>query len=123
SRDSADSLVLCASKTITRGEQLHFSYHSTHNRFWVCEYGFYMDDNEFEELDLSMEICEVLRGFEEDLRGFGYWDEYTISKEGEVSWRIQVALRVLVLNEEEFTELVNGRNDGEEVSIQVNELL
>ena len=50
--------------------------------------------------------------------------EYTISRDGEVSFRIQVALRsVLVSEERELREFMEGREDGSRHQGQVNQIL
>jgi hypothetical protein len=130
-----DTLEIRSKRIIEENEEIVFSYHSANSRFWICEYGFCMQENEFDDLDISDEIQQFVERRKEWLENEGYWGyyllfvgtngcEYTISRDGEVSFRIQVALRsVLVSEESELREFMEGREDGARYQDQVDGIL
>ena len=62
---------------IDANEEIVFSYHSESSRFWLCEYGFWLEGNVFDDLDLSAEIEEIVRQKEEWLEQEGYWGYFS----------------------------------------------
>lgn len=68
-----NALEIRAKTTIEQGEELVFSYHSTSSRFWICEYGFWLEKNEFDDLDITREIQVVVAGRKDWLEEEGYW--------------------------------------------------
>ena len=130
-----DALEIRATRTIEENEEIMFSYHSDSCRFWVCEYGFWHQGNEFDDLDISLEIQSIVKGQKTWLESEGYWGlflhviltecrEYTISMDGEVSFRIQVALRsVLVSNVDLVREFMEGKSDGKDQQGQVDNIV
>ena len=54
-------------------EEIYFSYHSESSRFWLCEYGFWIDGNVFDDLDLTGDITPLLGDVREWLENEGYW--------------------------------------------------
>jgi len=68
-----DALEIRASRTLHPGDEILFSYHSQTSRFWVCEYGFLLDENQYDDLDLSDEIEGVVQCKKELLERLNYW--------------------------------------------------
>jgi|SRR5579862_2516686 len=68
-----DALEIRASRNIDPGDEISFSYHSASSRFWVCEYGFWLEGNEFDDLDISGEVEGIVRGKRKVLERLGYW--------------------------------------------------
>jgi hypothetical protein len=70
---SEDGLEIRAKKKISKDDEIVFSYHSQPSRFWVCEYGFLLENNEFDDLDLTEEIEGVVQGRRALLEKMEYW--------------------------------------------------
>lgn len=68
-----DEMVIRALRTIEENEEIAFSYHSASGRFWVCEYGFWLEDNSSDDLDLTTELDPMLDRQKEWLQNEGYW--------------------------------------------------
>jgi SET domain len=68
-----DDLEIRAIRNIEANEEIVFSYHSASSRFWICEYGFCLKDNEYDDLDISFEIELLVAEKREWLKREGYW--------------------------------------------------
>lgn len=122
---SANTLIVSALRPISEGEEIVFSYHrSQPYRFWICEYGFWPPDGViYDDLDITEEVEAVVASRREWLEQHDYWGDYTISVEGEVSFRIQVALRSICGDEQSLLEFMEGKRDGVEEQGYVDSLL
>ena len=122
---AANSLIISSLRPIDNGEEIVFSYHrSQPYRFWICEYGFWPPDGViYDDLDITEEVEGLVSSRREWLEQHDYWGDYTISVEGEVSFRIQVALRSIRGDEQSLLEFVEGKNDGQEEQRYVDGLL
>lgn len=99
------------------GEELYLSYGPHSNEFLLCEYGFYLLNNEWNDLDITKEVIELLNEDQiEYLQENHYYGDYTINNEN-VSFRTEVALAVsqerdnLRVNKR-LNALINGISDG-----------
>ena len=76
------------------GEQLLLNYGPHSNDFLLCEYGFTLEQNKWNYIDVTEKIVKMV---EEDpqmtqfLQRLGYWGEYTINAD-DISYRTFVAL-------------------------------
>ena len=77
----------------------------------------------YDDLDITEEVEAVVASRRELLEQHDYWGDYTISVEGEVSFRIQVALRSICGDEESLLEFMEGKRDGVEEQGYVDSLL
>ena len=68
-----NALEIRAARMIDANEEILFSYHSASSRFWVCEYGFWLEDNEYDDLDVTEEIEELVAEQRTWLETQGYW--------------------------------------------------
>jgi hypothetical protein len=68
-----NALEIRAARTINVDEEIFFSYHSASWRFWVCEYGFWPEINDYDDLDISTEIEKITASTKEWLEKEGYW--------------------------------------------------
>lgn len=98
-------------------EQLYFSYGPHSNEFLLCEYGFMLPKNKWNYLNISEYLLPLLKPKQmEFLKQIDYYDDYTISEGGGISFRTEVAFAVLQeAAPEESTRLkslVDGHNDG-----------
>jgi hypothetical protein len=75
-----NALEIRATRSIEEKEEITFSYHSASSRFWVCEYGFWPENNEYDDLDISREIQSVAASQMEWLEREQYW--------GYIPWNI-----------------------------------
>jgi len=122
---AANTLIISALRPIEKGEEIVFSYHrSQPYRFWICEYGFWPPDGViYDDLDITEEVEALVSSRREWLEQYDYWGDYTISVEGEVSFRIEVALRSIQGDEQSLLGFMDGRRDGEEEQGYVDGLL
>lgn len=98
-------------------EQLFLSYGPHSNEFLLCEYGFTLPDNKWNDLDISDYIIPLLKEKQvEFLKDYDYYGDYTVNEESGMSFRTEVVLAVLqeLVPEEsrKLLALVNGYNDG-----------
>ena len=68
-----NALEIRSTRSISENEEITFSYHSASSRFWICEYGFWLEKNEYDDLDISQEIQSVVASQMEWLEREGYW--------------------------------------------------
>ena len=91
--------IRCGEKSYEiKGEQIFFNYGAHSNDFLLNEYGFVLDENSWNHINLSEDIIALFRDNNEAksfLKQHGYWGDYTISKT-DISYRLLVALSLLV---------------------------
>jgi len=109
------------------GDQVYLSYGPHSNDFLLCEYGFVIPDNKWNDLDISQYIIPLLKPpHVEFLKSFDYYDNYTMTKEG-ISFRTEVALATLQesdpQNSRKLLALINGYTDGDVFKEHSNALL
>lgn len=68
-----NALEIRSTRSIEENDEITFSYHSESSRFWICEYGFWLDNNKYDDLDLTNEIQSVVTSQMEWLEQEGYW--------------------------------------------------
>lgn len=94
-----------------KGEQLLLNYGPHSNDFLLSEYGFTLEHNKWDYVDISDEVMKMMEGkdeLESFLKYHEYWGDYTISL-NEVSYRIIVALSLIVtLDFKRVEKLLNG---------------
>ena len=80
---------------------MNYGAHS--NDFLLNEYGFVVDGNKWNYLDISDEIIELIDDDKKEVKTFllehDYWGDYTIN-ETDISYRIFVALNYYVTRDE-----------------------
>ena len=116
------------------GEEVGISYGAHSNEALLCEYGFCMDDNPDDSLSLDDRLISMMKPYAVSLlMEIGYWEDYTLDERGRCSFRTEVALRALLLSEDDCIEsswkcrrlmhYIQGRYDGYEESSEVQKLL
>lgn len=108
-------------------DQVYLSYGPHSNDFLLCEYGFIIPGNKWNDLDVSKYIIPLLKPEQvEFLQENDYFDNYTMTKD-DISFRTQVALATLQekdpKNSRKLSALINGINDGEVFRSHSNVLL
>ncbi|CAN3366775.1 ribosomal lysine N-methyltransferase 2 [Diutina catenulata] len=100
-------------------EQLFLSYGPHSNEFLLCEYGFVMATNTWNDLDVTHLLLPRLErsGYHRDwLRDNDYYGDYTIGYDGSPSFRTEVALAVLQEDRPDdsrrLNAFVSGYTDG-----------
>ena len=68
-----NALEIRSTRSIEENDEITFSYHSESSRFWICEYGFWLDKNKYDDMDLTNEIQSVVASQMEWLEREGYW--------------------------------------------------
>ncbi|CCH41620.1 SET domain-containing protein 4 [Wickerhamomyces ciferrii] len=98
-------------------DELYLSYGPHSNEFLLCEYGFHLSNNEWNDLDITEEVIDLMNDDQiEYLKKVGYYGDYTINKQN-VSFRTDVALAVLQERDDltinrRLSALLNGISDG-----------
>ncbi|ODQ66998.1 SET domain-containing protein [Nadsonia fulvescens var. elongata DSM 6958] len=117
---STDTKLHCVAKTVTlgfevcaspvsgykKGEEILLCYGAHSNEKLLCEYGFCVDDNPWETVDITNEIVSgyIMNKSETDfskeinvlLNKYDYYDGYTINNHG-LSFRTEVAIMAYLL--------------------------
>lgn len=94
------------------GSELYFSYGPHSNEFLLCEYGFVLEENKWNYIDISEYITPLLRPHHVDfLKSKGYYNEYTVNKDG-MSFRTEIALATLQEAEPATSRRLNGLVSG-----------
>lgn len=94
------------------GAELFFSYGPHSNEFLLCEYGFVLEDNKWNYVDISEYIAPLLRPHHVDfLKEKGYYNDYTVNKDG-MSFRTEIALATLQEADPKSSRRLNGLVDG-----------
>ncbi|KAK6087808.1 hypothetical protein SCUP234_01447 [Seiridium cupressi] len=119
----AKSFVVQANRVYEKDEEVRICYGRHGGDFLMVEYGFVMDENQWDEVGLDEvvlpELDEKQREMLED-RGFlgGY-----VLDQSQVCYRTQVAMRTLCCNSRQWTRFVDGMDDGERSQGDVNKRL
>lgn len=93
--------IRCGSHEYNKlGEELFLNYGAHSNDFLINEYGFVVDNNDWNFIDVTPEIESLVcnpkqRDF---LEAHGYWGDYTITAQ-DISFRILVALALIVTDD------------------------
>lgn len=129
--DHDGSFSFKTTRPYEKGEEVHISYGSHSNDFLLVEYGFVLDSNMWDEVNLDDAIMPSLMsstrrpGRKEALEEVGYWGNYVLDRET-VCHRTQVAVRLLLtscgtqnprnasLSMEDWRRFVTGL-DGKEI--------
>lgn len=89
----------CGKRGYTKpGEDILLNYGPHSNDFLLNEYGFVLQENRWNFIDISDEVTNLIDGdavMTEFLKSHDYWDNYTINY-SEISYRTLVALSLLV---------------------------
>lgn len=106
------------STTYSENEELYLSYGPHSNEFLLCEYGFMLDINPWNDVDITSKITPMLDNIQVDfLKSKGYYGDYTMTFE-DISFRIEVALAVIIEDDNKMEQnrrlnaLLNGISDG-----------
>lgn len=104
-------------KSYTTGEQIFLSYGPHSNEFLICEYGFMLNDNRWNDLNITEQITRLLSRMQtEYLKELDYYGDYTINVESGPSFRTEVALATLQepnpSTSRRLQAFVNGITDG-----------
>lgn len=107
--------------------QIYLSYGPHSNGFLLCEYGFVLPSNKWNDIDISRYIKQDLNTDQiEFLKQYEYFDNYTIAK-GSVSYRTEIALAVMQeskpFNSRKLLAYVKGLTDGESYTQSGKEIL
>jgi hypothetical protein len=98
-------------------EELFLSYGPHSNEFLLCEYGFTLEENEWNDIDITDSILELLTEQQiEYLKEKDYFGDYTLTSDT-VSFRTEIALAVAQENSDLYLNrrldaYLNGITDG-----------
>lgn len=93
-------------------EELFFSYGPHSNEFLLCEYGFVLQENNWNFIDISEYITPLLQTQHADfLKAKGYYSDYTVNRDG-MSFRTEIALAALQESAPESSRRLDGLING-----------
>lgn len=105
------------------GEEIMLNYGPHENGKLLCEYGFVVDNNPWEIIDITPEINAMLSvNIRSALADLGYAGNYNLDATG-FSFRALVALAALHANSNQLHNIVGGRDDPERFIAPVLPLL
>lgn len=120
---SKDGFEITTAESIEKGEEVYISYGKHGNDFLLAEYGFVMDDNEWDDVSLDDLVLEVMNQEQRELvKENRFEGRYVLDKQGPC-YRTQVALRAMVMSERRWLMYIAGSDDGEASQEKVDELL
>jgi hypothetical protein len=117
------SFTVRADRAYKAGEEVRICYGRHGGDFLMVEYGFVMDENQWDEVGLDEVVLPRLNPkLREMLDDRGFLGGYVLD-ETQVCYRTQVALRTLCCKAGEWTKFVDGIDDGERSQESVDKLL
>ncbi|ORY76590.1 hypothetical protein BCR37DRAFT_389315 [Protomyces lactucae-debilis] len=127
-------LTVEAQSSYVEGEEVCISYGAHGNDFLVLEYGFRVQQNADNSLVLDdLILADLSDAHGEQLREMGYFGGYTTDHLGRASFRVEVALRVALLEQDELVvdgqalrrvmQYAQGLNSGRDTEAAVKERL
>lgn len=125
---NAQSMTVVTTKEYNEGEEVYLSYGAHDNLFLLCEYGFILQSNKWDSLDITEELIRLMNGHHRQvLQDLGYFGEYTVTTTGP-SFRTEIALACL--QEHRPTEvprslqlMVDGFSDGQKFKLKSRAIL
>ncbi|KAI5956333.1 hypothetical protein KGF54_000808 [Candida jiufengensis] len=98
-------------------DQIFFNYGPHSNEFLLCEYGFIIPNNKWDDINISKQLIEKLSNLQiEFLKEQNYFDNYTFTSTG-LSFRTEVCLAILQEKDpkesRKLRALINGNIDSE----------
>ncbi|RKF53562.1 SET domain-containing protein 4 [Erysiphe neolycopersici] len=110
-------------RDVKANEELTISYGNHSNDFLLAEYGFFLDDNPWDEVLLDDYIFPLLNSSQkEQLECFGFLGNYVLDRNS-VCHRTQVVLRILYLSLPRWESFVKGLDDGEKDQPRTDQIL
>lgn len=111
-KTDSSGFFVYTSTSYKQGDELYFSYGPHSNEFLLCEYGFVLQENKWNYIDISEYIIPLLRPSHVDfLKSKGYYNDYTVNKDG-MSFRTEIALATLQELTPATSRRLNGLVDG-----------
>lgn len=107
---------ITADRDYSAGEELYISYGKHSNEFLLVEYGFVLQDNEWDAFNLDSKILPLLKASKRDtLQNYNLLAKYMLGPVGDCQfcYRSQAALRVSWLPDSNWLKFLTGEDDGE----------
>ncbi|OBT49467.1 hypothetical protein VE00_00325 [Pseudogymnoascus sp. WSF 3629] len=118
-----EGFEITSNKVYEAGEEIYISYGKHSNDFLLAEYGFIMDENDFDHILLDSVIIPKMDAVQLQLvRDAGYLGNYVLDKES-VCYRTEVALRALCMPARRWERFVDSGVDGQHDQAMADELL
>ncbi|POS87715.1 hypothetical protein EPUL_000310, partial [Erysiphe pulchra] len=114
---------ISTTRDIKANEELTISYGNHSNDFLLAEYGFFLDENPWDEVLLDDYIFPLLNSSQKErLECVGFLGNYILDRNS-VCYRTQVVLRILCLSSLRWEIFVKGLDDGEKDQPQIDQIL
>lgn len=116
-RIDATGFSLFSTRKYCAGEQIFLCYGPYSNEFLLCEYGFMLPNNKWNDLDITDYILPMLTEEQKKfLQDTGYFGDYTLNRPQGISFRTEVALAILQdphpRNSKRASAYIQGLYDG-----------
>lgn len=121
---SKDGFEITTTEKIEVGDEVYISYGKHGNDFLLAEYGFVMDNNEWDDVSLDDLVLGAMNEEQRELvKENRFEGKYVLDKQGPC-YRTQVALRAMIMPERRWLRYIAGSADDEEADQKrVDELL
>jgi hypothetical protein len=125
---TAKSMTVVTTKDYEVGDEVYLSYGAHDNSFLLCEYGFILEENKWDSLDITEELTHLLTDHHKSvLKDLGYFGEYTVHSRGP-SFRTEIALACLqeyrpIEVPRSLQALVDGFSDGQKYKVKSRAIL
>ena len=121
---SDSGFEITAHRRIKKGEEVYLSYGNHSNDFLLAEYGFILEDNQWDEIALDERILPLFSAQQkEELRIAGFLGDYILD-DNRVCYRTQIALSRLSMPLDQWKILTtNGIDDNDKFASATDDIL
>jgi len=121
---SPSEYEMTADRPYKKGEEVHISYGNHSNDFLLVEYGFILEENQWDQIDLDELMTPLFSPTQAaTLREERYWGNFVLDR-ATVCYRTQVALRLLCMPLKRWRRsLANGFDEDDKYQAPMNALL
>ncbi|KAJ2902758.1 Ribosomal lysine N-methyltransferase set11 [Zalerion maritima] len=117
----SEGFAVKATRAYKKGQEVTISYGNHSNDLLLAEYGFCLEENEWDEVCIDEAILPLLSKTQKEiLKDRGFKGGYIIDGRTPVCYRTEVAVRVMLLGERKWEKFVGGEDDGNDSQREVD---
>jgi len=115
---------ITADRPYQKGQEVHISYGNHSNDFLLVEYGFVLEENQWDQIDLDEVLTPLFSTAQTSiLKEEGFWRNFVLDRET-VCYRTKVAVRLLCMPLKRWrSSLATGFEDDDKYQAAMNALL
>lgn len=118
-----EGITVTADRVYEEGDEVYISYGPHSNDFLLAEYGFILNENKWDELQLDQVILPELSAKQQKLlEEEGFLGNYVLDQDT-ICYRTHVALMLLCVSLKKWRLFLSGEDDGEGDQHKVDEIL